>query len=108
MEYFRSKFIVWKEEYKNIDMVDFEFSCRDLEKTIETIKDIITQNPKANYILVPLNTKLSTISTAIVALENPQIQLCYAVPEIYNYENYSSPGENITIIELKDFSVFNN
>lgn len=106
MLYFRDKYTTWKEDYKIIEKNDFEFSCRDIEKTVSTLSSIIAKAPEDNYIIVPLNTKLSTISAAIVALENKSIQLCYAVPEVYNYENYSSPGESVTVVDLKSFSVF--
>lgn len=106
MTYFRDKYTAWKEEYKVIEKNDFEFSCRSIEQTVSTLSDIIFKAPEDNYILVPLNTKLSTISAAIVALENRRIQLCYAVPEVYNYENYSSPGDTVTIVDLKSFSIF--
>lgn len=94
------------EIHKVIEKVDFDFSCRDIQKTVETLSSIISGAPNENYILVPLNTKLSTISTAIVALGNQKIQLCYAVPEVYNYGNYSTPDDKITAIDLKDFDVF--
>lgn len=106
MTYFRSKYDIWKADYKVIEKTDFDFSCRDIEKTVETLSSIIAEAPDENYILVPLNTKLSTISTAIVALGNRKVQLCYAVPEIYNYDNYSTPGEKVTIINLKSFDIF--
>ena len=106
MTYFRHKYDSWKAEYKVIERDDFDFSCKDIEKTAETLSHIISEASDENYILVPLNTKLSTISAAIVALENRRIQLCYAVPEIYNYSNYSTPGENIAVIDLKSFDVF--
>lgn len=106
MAYFRKKYTTWKKEYKIIEKNDFDFSCRNIEQTVGTLSDIISKEPEDNYILVPLNTKLSTISAAIVALENRKIQLCYAVPEVYNYENYSSPGDTITIVNLKSFSIF--
>lgn len=106
MTYFRRKYDVWKSEYKIIEKADFDFSCRDIGKTVETLSSIISKAPDENYILVPLNTKLSTISAAIVALGNEKIQLCYAVPEVYNYDNYSTPGEKFTAIDLKTLDVF--
>ena len=106
MAHFHKKYNAWKDDYKIIEKDDFEFSCKDIEKTVKTLKTIIAKAPEDNHIIVPLNTKLSTISAAIVALENKSIQLCYAVPEVYNYENYSTPGEDITIVNLKTFDVF--
>lgn len=106
MMYFQSKYDAWKAEYKVIEKADFDFSCRDIGKTVKTLSSIISEAPNENYILVPLNTKLSTISAAIVALGNKKIQLCYAVPEVYNYNNYSAPGDKVTVIDLKTLDVF--
>lgn len=106
MSYFRGKFDHWKTEYKYLPTYNFEFSCKDISHTVQQIKNVIEQNPNDNYILVPLNTKLSTIAASLVGLENSNIQLCYAVPETYNFENYSSAGDNVTIVDLLAFSVF--
>lgn len=106
MAYFRARFDAWRSEYKNVVKESFDFSCKSIETTVTTLTTTISKAPQENYILVPLNTKLSTISAAIVALENRTVQLCYAVPEIYNCENYSIPGEKVAIVNLNEFSVF--
>ena len=49
--------------------------------------------------MVPLNTKLSTLSVALVALKNNKIQVVYPIPEVYN-TNYSIPSDNFTVIDL--------
>lgn len=106
MTFFRKKFKEWKENYKNSNCIEFDFSCKDIEKTVNILDELITSNPDDNYIIVPLNTKLSTIASLIVSLQNPKVQVCYAIPEIYNTQNYSTPGENITIVELSKISIF--
>lgn len=106
MAYFQRKFHLWQSEFKNIEHNSFDFSCKDIKQTIQQIKGIISQRPNDNYILVPLNTKLSTIAATLVGLENRRIQLCYAIPEIYNVNNYATPGDNVTIVDLYEFSEF--
>lgn len=106
MAYFQRKFHLWQLEFKNIEHNCFDFSCKDIEQTIQQIKNIISQRPNDNYILVPLNTKLSTIAATLVGLENRRIQLCYAIPEIYNVNNYAMPGDNVTVVDLYEFSEF--
>lgn len=106
MSYFQEKFDHWKTEYKYLPTNNFEFSCKDISHTVQQIKNVIEQNPNDNYILVPLNTKLSTIAASLVGLENSNIQLCYAVPETYNFDNYSSAGDNVTIVDLLAFDMF--
>lgn len=106
MAYFQRKFFQWQSEFKNIEHYSFDFSCKDIKRTIQQIKAIISQRPNDNYILVPLNTKLSTIAATLVGLENQRIQLCYAIPEIYNVSNYATPGDNVTIVDLYKFPEF--
>ena len=106
MAYFQGKFRIWQSEFKNIENSSFDFSCRDIKHTIQQIKGIISQRPNDNYILVPLNTKLSTIAATLVGIENRRIQLCYAIPEIYNVNNYAMPGDNATIVDLFEFQEF--
>ena len=99
MRYFKEKFDIWKNNFLGILDKPLSFSCRDVEKTIDILKDKTSDN-KDNYILVPLNTKISTIAVGIVALSNSAIQVCYAIPEIYNVDNYSEPSNNITELDL--------
>jgi len=107
MKYFKDRFDEWKNSFQGVISDSFTFSCRDVEKTIESLNNVISDKPNENYIMVPLNTKLSTIAMAIVALRNPRIQVCYAVPEMYNTQKYSEPSDNITIIDLNKIRDFN-
>lgn len=100
MQYFQERFTNWKDNYKNCNSTEFEFSCKDISKTIKSISDIVFSSQEYNYIIVPLNTKLSTVAASIVALQNPSIQLCYAIPEIYNTRTYSKPSDKITVVDL--------
>ena len=77
----------------------FMFSCSEITSTISSLQEILTKFPSDNFIFVPLNTKLSTISTALVALDNPKVQVCYPIPEVYNM-SYSEPSDNVSIIDF--------
>lgn len=99
MDYFKSKFERWKDNFVGILNESFEFSCRDVEKTIDILQEKMC-NKDENFYIVPLNTKLSTLAVGIAALNNPNIQVCYAIPEIYNMINYSEPSTNVTIVDL--------
>jgi hypothetical protein len=85
----------------------FEFSCDDIEDAYKTLKTEI-QNKKQDYniIIVPLNTKLSTIATLLVALDEKDIQVCYSVPEFYNEEDYSTPDVYVTLVEMNKIGTF--
>ena len=106
IKHFHNKFEEWEENYKHGNCINISFSCKDIQKTVSILVELISRNPDDNYILVPLNTKLSTIATTIVALHNSKIQICYAAPEMYNTKNYSSPDNNITIVELNKIEMF--
>lgn len=108
IKYFHNKFDEWKNNYKYSNSIDIVFSCKNIEETIEIVTDLISNNPDDNLILVPLNTKLSTIAVSLVALNNPKIQICYPIPETYNTDNYSSPGDKITIVDLFKIDLFIN
>lgn len=79
----------------------FDFSVKDIDSTVKTIKEQIGKNSEYDYIIVPLNTKTSTLAVGLLALENPAIQVCYAEPETYNVENYSISGDQIVEYRLK-------
>lgn len=78
----------------------FSFSCID---PIDTKKDIakhLTNYPNYNTVICPLNTKVSTVGAALLCLERPDIQLCYAQPIEYNIDGYATPDEWITVVHL--------
>jgi len=80
----------------------FEFSCND---PVETQKAIINQSrihPDTNVVVAPMNTKISTLGAYLANKENAAIQICYAKPLKYNYENYSTPGDTCYIIDLPE------
>lgn len=97
---YRKQFDDWARNLQVLKKYErFDFSCIDIEETIRNIEKIIDSNNEMNYILAPLNTKLSTVAAGIVALRNEKIQLCYPIPEAYNIE-YAMPSENVTIVDL--------
>jgi hypothetical protein len=76
----------------------FDFSCSDLESSYENLNREIIKRTNVNHIIIPLNTKISTLAAGIVALNNKNIQICYGEPDTYNFEGYSIPDEYVTII----------
>lgn len=85
------------------DIDHFEFSCVDPLVTKQQLLSHIESLKKAgdkNIVICPLNTKLSTVGVVLVALENPEIQICYAEPDEYNVEGYSKPGSEVSIVYL--------
>ena len=72
---------------------DFVFSCYDAVSTEETIREVVQKNEGFNTIVAPMNTKISTLGAGRAALRDESIQICYAQADIYNYRNYSRPGD---------------
>lgn len=70
----------------------FEFICSSPSKVKDALEKCINNSPEHNHVIAPMNTKLSTVGCAMLALESESVQLCYAEPYIYNYDNYSHPG----------------
>ena len=105
---FKQKFEKWMYNINNINCTKFDFSCYDLDSTINTLETIVDEKTNdENLIIVPLNTKLSTVSVALVALAHKQVQVVYPIPETYN-SDYSQPGDYFAIINLKDVPYFNS
>lgn len=103
---YRKRFDDWARNLQVLKKYEkFNFSCINIEETIRNIEKIINSNSKMNYILAPLNTKLSTVAAGIVALKNETVQLCYPIPEAYNVE-YAVPSENVTIVDLLSLEGF--
>lgn len=86
------------------EVFDFTLPCNNPFLAAQEITRQIQQIGKGkNVIIVPMNNKISTIGAAIVALKDPDIQLCYAPAIIYNYASYSIPGDTCYMFDL-DFS----
>lgn len=82
----------------NVDY--FEFACNNPIETIKSINSQMMKYPDHNVVVAPMNTKLSTIGAGLAAFEHPEIQVCYAEAEHYNYRGYSAPGPNCYLFQL--------
>jgi hypothetical protein len=94
---------VKNQELYNENVHHFEFSCVDPCQTKQDLIDHIesfADKDDRNFVVCPLNTKLSTVGVTLAALERPNIQICYAEPLEYNTEGYAKPGDEVTIISL--------
>jgi hypothetical protein len=77
--------------FSNIET--FEIKCNNPFDTYEVLTDYIDNLKDKNIIIIPLNNKISTVGVALAAIKNNNIQLCYAPALVYNYLNYSRPGD---------------
>ncbi len=56
--------------------------------------------PEMNAVVAPMNTKMSTVGAALLALKNRRVQLCYAPALTYNTPAYSSPADFCYFLEV--------
>jgi len=99
-----------QQSFYNEKINHFEFSCVDPVRTKNDLLKHINELPgsqERNIVICPLNTKISTVGAALVAIERPDIQLCYAEPMEYNADGYVKPDEQVSIIDLSDQAVAN-
>lgn len=80
----------------------FEISSDDPITTRNAIQMIVSARPGSNILLAPMNNKMTTLGAALAALACNQIQVCYAPVLEYNFQNYSSPGENCYLVDLPE------
>ncbi len=82
------------------NVCQFKFASADPEDLRERIDEIIKSTASCNHIIVPMNTKLSTLATALIAFHNNDVQICYAQPETYNFNSYSKAGSTFHVVEV--------
>jgi hypothetical protein len=80
----------------------FEFSARNPKKVGNEISNIFQVESESNFVIAPLNTKLSTIGVGLYALSHPRIQVCYAAVDEYNEEAYSALGGDVYFVSLNE------
>jgi len=78
--------IIKRSGYENIR--EFDFPPFDYVGTKTALENIVSLNDQ-NIVIVPMNTKISTIGAALLVNDNPKIQLMYGLAEAYNTSNYS-------------------
>jgi len=85
------------------NVMDFTFSCSDPIDSMKSLNKAARRVNKCNLYVAPMNTKISTLGTALAAMANNKMRLCYAQPMRYNYINYSIPGDYCYLFEVKSF-----
>lgn len=85
------------------DAKKFVFSASDPTDALMQLRTVIDQTPGYNHIVVPMNTKLSTLAVVSLGLHNKDVQLCYAQPDTYNFDSYSQPSEDVCLIDATEF-----
>lgn len=93
-------------EFKESIETTFEFSARDPLAVKQELATVIGDPARANLVIAPLHTKLSTIGAGLYGASEPLAQICYASVDEYNEAAYSAPGTDVYLLRLKD--IFEN
>lgn len=86
-------------EYSDIDSCVID--CYDPQKAANDLLEIYSKYSDKNIIVIPMNNKMSTVGVFLSKIKNDDVQVCYAPAVIYNEENYSEPGNDCYIFDLK-------
>ena len=80
---------------------DFEVPCNNpYEAYIAICKKIEEIGENVNIMLAPMSNKISTVGAALAALENRNVQICYAPALAYNTTAYSLAGNTCYIFSF--------
>lgn len=85
-------------EYGAIE--EFVFTANDPFKMKAELIELVEKNEKYNSIIIPMNTKISCVGAGLAALENKSIQIAYAQPESYNFDNYATPSNDYYLFSI--------
>jgi hypothetical protein len=90
-----------KHEHPNVST--FEFFGQDVEETKKSIIQQVKKFILCNNIVAPMNNKISTVASALVAYELKEVQIALATAGYYNVDNYSIPSDYFYSFEIKEF-----
>ena len=79
------------------DVKDFTFHGYDPKMCATSLETQIDLFEDMNTIIAPMNTKISTVGAGIVGHRMPNIQICYAQADLYNYKTYSEPADEVYV-----------
>lgn len=91
------------ERYLDRELEYFDIFPKSSSQTYESLSthvEVLRQRGTANILLAPLNTKPTSLATFLVALEQPDIQVIYAEPQVYNRDHYAEPQDGFYKISL--------
>ncbi len=78
----------------------FPHSLIDPYRTALQLAEIVNERSECNTVIVPLNTKISTVGAGLLAIKQPEIQICYTQMAKYNVENYSQASNEFYVFNL--------
>ena len=73
---------------------------REPDQTAQSLLTAPQEIVEFNYIIVPLNTKISTVAVSLTSMNNSALHVCYAEPETSNFSAYSEPDDKFTMLDI--------
>lgn len=86
-------------EYNEIE--EYEIPCNDPDAIADGLTEIYNLHSDMNILVIPLNSKMSTLGVIKSLGDNEEPQVCYAPALLYNESNYSVPGNDCYIYKIK-------
>jgi hypothetical protein len=79
----------------------FDFPAYDIGGCAQTIETLLSPYwDGCNVVVAPMSTKLSTLSTFVVACAHSELQITYCVPGEYNVEGYTRGADRLLTDEI--------
>lgn len=78
----------------------FTFSLSDPFEAAQSLRKEIKKFSDKNIVIAPMNTKLSALGAALVAIENTKVQLIYAKAIQYNVTGYAKAKDDFYCYKL--------
>lgn len=85
--------------YSNIERK--QIPCNDPEDTAKELECLYKKYSDKNIIVVPMNSKMSTLGVYLSVKDNENICVSYAPAIVYNETNYSISGTECYVFSLK-------
>lgn len=93
-----------KNKFLNILKKEIEFSCVDIQATIDILMKVNNDyKDEYNIVISPLNNKTSTIAVAITAILEDSIQVSYASANQYNIVKQLSPTNYFLVYDVTKY-----
>jgi hypothetical protein len=84
-------------------VIEFEFSCKVIEKALETLKaEVEKYYASHNIFLTSLSTKPTLVASLLLAEMFDKVQLTSSVPGEYNVDDYSGGTHSVTFFTMPE------
>ena len=86
-------------EFSNVESI--QVPCNDPQSVATALQHLYAEHSDDNVMVVPMNNKVSTVGVYLSMPGNDDVQICYAPAVVYNESNYSVPGKDCYLFDIK-------